>query len=178
MRCPILPVGPGVTTTLPVDTFIVDTLRIGLQRRGYALPPGREYTPELAQLIYRFQQDHLAETGVDLGVSIGVRGPNGQPLGIASCATYQALGVPCEGVDCVASIWAPLLRGGQSEALTLCLTVHGLAQAGVFDLDCPTPPTPPPPPPPPPPGEAVTRSPWLLIGGVALLALLSGRRRS
>lgn len=178
MRCPILPVGPGVSAALPVRSDIVAAIRQGLAAWGYSVPDTTTYTPELAQLLWQFQQDHPIETAGDLGVSLGVRGANGQPLGLAGCATYGALGIACEGVDCQASLWDPFLPGGWEAALAVCATVHLAAQQGLISLDCPELPAPPAQPPAPPAGEVVTRSPWLLIGGVVLLALMAGRRRS
>lgn len=177
MRCPILPVGPGVTETLPVRPDIVAAIRKALADWGYPVPGDAGYTPELARLLYQFQVDHPFAVGGDLAVSLGVRGPNGQPVSMAGCGTYVALGIPCEGVDCQASLWDPFLPGGYGAALGVCATIHYAAQQGLISLDCPAPSGPPEQPQPQPsPGEAVTGSPWLLIGGVALLALLAGSR--
>lgn len=175
MRCPILPVGPGVTTTLPVRADIVQKIREGLSARGYGVPSTNQYTPELAQQLYGFQRDHPLEVPGDLAVSLGVRGPNGGALGIAGCQTYAALGIPCDAVDCVASLWEPFV-GGYAQALALCGVIHAAADAGTVSLTCPT--VAPPPSPQPPGGQEVEdNSGTLILVGVAALLFLALRGR-
>lgn len=173
-RCPILPVGPGVTTTLPVRSDLVQQIRDALAAQGYGVPAQNVYTPELAQQLYGFQRDHPLQVGSDLAVSLGVRGPNGGALGIASCPTYAALGIPCEGVDCVASLWESLV-GGYERALALCAALHLLADQGTISLTCPRIPVPTPGGPPAPAPAGTSPMVWL-VAGLAAIWLL-GRRR-
>ena len=172
MRCPILPVGDAVTFFIQaVPQAVTDALRQALTQQGYPDPGPGAYGPAMAQVLYRWQLDHPDAAKADAVVA-QVAAITRLP-GIASCATFSALGLACEEAYWDPLIWGPII--GDQAATTASYFIAQAQRSGLINLRCA-----PPPAPAPSPSSAPSQKADWLPWAVALGAIwyLSQRRRS
>lgn len=161
MRCPILITG-SIDRVIAQGPFIQD-LQEALLRRGF--DPGQVdglYGPTTAQALRRFQTA-TPDTFGDLAWQAVL--PGGAAA--AACATYGALGIPCEEVYCDIGIIGSWL-GDHARAAAVCTAVALAADRGVISLRCPRVVIPGLPPTTPVPGLGSIPTWALVAGGLAL----------
>lgn len=170
MDCPILPVGESVTQVLPVPSELARALNQALASRGYLSGSLEGYDRVSAVALGNFQRDNPVQTGADaaLATITGI-----SHLRFASCATYAALGIPCDRVSWSVGIWAPII--GREAAIAAGGAIALASDQGLLSLRCPV--TAPPPLPGGGAGGTAEGIPsWVWVAGLGAL-LLARRRR-
>lgn len=130
MRCPILITGT-IDRVIAQGPFIED-IQEALARAGYD-PGGVDglYGPRTAQALRRYQ-NATPDTFGDLAWQAVLPGR----AAAAACATYVALGLPCDEVYCDIGIIGSWL-GDQARAAAVCTAVALAADQGLISLRCP-----------------------------------------
>lgn len=129
MRCPILITG-SVTRVLAQGDFIRQVQQ-RLASAGYDPGPiDGKYGPRTAQALRAFQSANVS-TLADQAWSQVL--PGG--VAVAACATYRALGLPCDEVYCDIAILSAWL-GDTGRATAACLAVATAADQGIVNLRC------------------------------------------